>query len=64
VPVDRTILETTATLPGTDFEDNVSIRCAVMSGMAAIVTRNLDDFTNSPVPALSPAAFLKPMKTQ
>ncbi len=32
-----------------NFEDNVTIRCAVTSGMDVIVTRNLADFTHSPV---------------
>lgn len=58
VPVDQTILQDAATLPGSDFEDNVTIRCAVASGMDAIVTRNLADFTNSPVPAFSPVELL------
>ena len=59
VPVDQTILEDAATLPSSDFEDNVTIRCAVTSGMDVIVTRNLADFTDSPVPAISPAELLK-----
>ena len=59
VPVDQTILEDAATLPGSDFEDNVAIRCAVTSGMDVIVTRNLADFADSPVPAISPAELLK-----
>ena len=59
MPVDQTILEDAATLPGSDFEDNVTIRCAVTSGMDVIVTRNLADFADSPVPAISPAELLK-----
>lgn len=58
VPVDQTILDDAAALPGSDFEDNVTIRCAVRSGMDAIVTRNLADFSDSPVPAFSPAELL------
>ena len=58
VLVDQTILNDAATLPGSDFEDNVTIRCAVTSGMDVIVTRNLADFADSPAPAISPAELL------
>ena len=58
VPVDQTILQDAATLSGSDFEDNVTIRCAVTFGMDVIVTRNLADFTDSPVPAISPGELL------
>ena len=47
-----------AALPGRDFEDNVTIRCTVVSGMEAIVTRNLADFSDRPVPAFSPTELL------
>jgi predicted nucleic acid-binding protein len=57
VPVDASILVTAALLPGDDFEDNVSIRCAVAGGLDLIVTRDLDDFAGSPVPVLTPAAL-------
>jgi len=55
VPVDASILVTAALLSGDDFEDNVSIRCAVAAGVDVIVTRDLNDFAGSPVPVLSPA---------
>ena len=58
VPVEGVILNGAATMPGSDFEDNVTIRCAVTSGMDVIVTRNLADFTYSPVPAISPGELL------
>ena len=58
VSVDQMILQDAASLPGSDFEDNVAIRCAAMSGMDAIVTRNLADFAGSPVSAISPAELL------
>lgn len=62
VPVDQTILQDAATLPGSDFEDNIAIRCAVFSGMDVIVTRNLADFTDSPIEAISPAELLDRIK--
>jgi predicted nucleic acid-binding protein len=64
VPVNQTILDAAAALPGSDFEDNVTIRCAVMSGMEAIVTRNLADFSDSPVPAVSPAELLSRIQAE
>ena len=65
IPVDGTILNDAAGLPGTDFEDNVTIRCAVESGMDSIVTRDLQGFVASPVPAISPADLIArlPSKT-
>lgn len=63
VPVDRSVLTEATSLPGSDFEDNVLIRCAVASQMDVIVTRNLGDFVYSPVEAISPADLLARIKT-
>lgn len=41
-----------------DFEDAMIAATAEAGGMDCIVTRNEEDFKNSPVPALSPQAFL------
>lgn len=41
-----------------DFEDAVVAATAESTGSAYVVTRNLDDFTNSPVPAISPDDLL------
>ena len=41
-----------------DFEDALQTAAAVKIGADYIVTRNLKDFKNSPVPCLSPSAFL------
>ena len=64
IPVNQTILHDATALPGSDFEDNVTIRCAVVSGMEAIVTRNLADFSDSPVPAFSPAELLSRLQAE
>jgi hypothetical protein len=48
----------TTTSPGSDFEDNLQIACAVKAGLDAIVTRNPKDFADSPVPVLTPAELL------
>ena len=42
-----------------DFEDAVQAFCARKAGAKLIITRNVKDFSLSPVPALSPADFAK-----
>jgi predicted nucleic acid-binding protein len=64
IPVNQTILHDATALPGSDFEDNVTIRCAVVSGTEAIVTRNLADFSDSPVPAFWPAELLSRLRAE
>lgn len=49
----RALLSETA-----DYEDAVMIETALREGMDCIVTRNLRDFSRSPVKALEPEAFL------
>jgi predicted nucleic acid-binding protein len=58
VPVGRATLEMATTLPGSDFEDNLHITCAVEARLDAIVTRNAIDFVGSPIPVLTPAELL------
>jgi predicted nucleic acid-binding protein len=41
-----------------DFEDAVISACAKRANCQYIVTRNKDDFSNSPVPAITPKKFL------
>ena len=43
----------------TDFEDAVQAVVAKITGLDMIVTRNIRDFRNSPVPAFSPEELLK-----
>ena len=57
-PVGRAELEMARTLKGNDFEDNVQIGCAVLSGMDVIVTRNPTDFDHSPIAVMTPAEWL------
>ena len=59
IPVNRSVLAKALALPGDDYEDNVSIRCAILAGMDAIVTRDLTDFVASPVPVLSPLQLIE-----
>lgn len=42
-----------------DFEDCLQDECAVQNNAEYIITRNIDDFANSNIPAITPADFLK-----
>jgi predicted nucleic acid-binding protein len=46
-------------LPLADYEDALQVAAALAAGIDVIVTRNLADYRRSPVPAVSPAEFLK-----
>ena len=59
VPVDLDAVTLALTMSGKDFEDNVQIASAIRSDVAAIITRNPADFTDSPIPIMSPAEFLE-----
>ena len=59
VPVDLDAVSLALTMSGKDFEDNVQIASAIRSDVAAIITRNPADFTDSPIPIMSPAEFLE-----
>lgn len=52
-PVNRVVLESALGLGWIDFEDAVQVACAVAQGLDAIVTRDRQDFSNSPVTVLS-----------
>ncbi len=41
-----------------DFEDALQVSCAIAGKADAIVTRNVADFANSKIPAMTPEAFL------
>lgn len=47
-----------------DYEDAVMSESALRSGIDCIVTRNLKDYTKSPVQILSPNAFLERIETE
>ncbi|MEM6730332.1 MAG: PIN domain-containing protein [Myxococcota bacterium] len=46
-------------LPLKDFEDAMQVVAAEACGAELIVTRNVKDYAKSPVPALSPAEWLR-----
>lgn len=52
-PVDQAILESAFTSGLADFEDAVQIACAVDQRLDAILTRDRQGFSRSPVPAFS-----------
>ena len=53
-PVGRRELERAHALGWADFEDAVVAAVAEQAACTAIITRNIKDFKNSPVPALTP----------
>lgn len=46
-------------LPMRDFEDALQISAALSCGAEMIVTRNVRDFARAPLPAFTPAQFLR-----
>ena len=50
--------------PITDYEDAVMVETAIRSEVDCIVTRNLQDFENSPVTVLSPQEFIKKLQDE
>jgi predicted nucleic acid-binding protein len=57
--LDHAAWEEARTLAMTDFEDAAVAMVAKTSASAFIVTRNVRHYGKSPVPALTPAAFLQ-----
>ncbi len=58
------MLKNTLTSPITDYEDAVQCESAMAEKLDSIVTRNLKDFENSPIPVYSPGEFLKILKNE
>jgi predicted nucleic acid-binding protein len=59
LPIDKQTLLDADALPGNDLEDNMLIAAAVTAGVDAIITRNIADFSHSPIPVWEPAELLK-----
>jgi predicted nucleic acid-binding protein len=59
LPIDRQTLLHADNLAGSDFEDNILIAAAVTASLDAIITRNVADFANSPIPVWEPMELLK-----
>ena len=58
-PVDKANFQRARQLPLSDFEDAVVAVTAEATGSDFIVTRNVDDFVGSSVPAITPIDFLE-----
>ena len=58
IPADKRTFQAARQLKFRDFEDSVVAAMAQASACDYIVTRNVQDFAGSPVPALTPADFL------
>ncbi len=57
-PVTRAVLDRALKSKAPDFEDAVLAEAAHLAGADAIITRNLRDFTHSPVRAHTPAQWI------
>ncbi len=57
-PVTRAVLDAALASKTSDFEDAVLAEAALQAGAQVIITRNLRDFTHSPVRAHTPAQWL------
>jgi hypothetical protein len=58
-PCDKRNFQRARQLPLKDFEDGTVASIAEASGSDYIVTRNVPDFTGSPIPAITPTEFLE-----
>jgi len=58
IEVGKTILEKAIMSNITDFEDAVIVESAKMKKINCIITRNIKDFKNSPIPAILPEEYL------
>ncbi len=47
-----------------DFEDCLQDKCAESVGAGYIITRNIADFVNSKIPAISPEKFLQGLEAK
>ena len=56
--VDESVLQDAKKLPIEDYEDAVQVASAMSANLDAVVTRNLKDYKNSPLPVYSPSDFI------
>lgn len=62
--VDKPILDSAFSLGFIDYEDAVQCSSAMKMKLDAIVTRNVKDFSSSPIAIHTPADFLEFLKSQ
>ena len=58
VPTSNADLLRALRLPMRDFEDAMQVAAAMAAGARLIVTRDLEDYRNSPIRAISPASAI------
>ena len=58
-PVDGTILKAAMQLPMKDYEDAVQVVSGEAQNVDVIITRDLKDYANSPIRALTPGEFVR-----
>jgi predicted nucleic acid-binding protein len=56
--IDQAVIEQALTLPYDDFEDAVQMMAAVQVDAQYLVTRDLRDYRDGPLPAIQPAELL------
>lgn len=61
--IDYQVLQQALSLSFKDYEDAVQVASALSAHLGAIVTRNLPDYRNSPLPVYSPSDFLTLLST-
>ena len=59
VTTGHTELDYALSLPMRDFEDAMQVAAAQVAGVQHIITRDIRDFTNSPIPAITPEQALQ-----
>lgn len=59
IPSNHALLSTALLLSIADYEDAVQANSALVVKLDAIVTRDLKDYKNSPVPVYDPISFLE-----
>ena len=57
--IDQQTLEAAYALLGDDFEDDLQIACSLLNGFECIVTRDVNDFATSSVPAVTTSELLR-----
>jgi len=58
IEINKTVLEKSLQSHITDFEDAVLVESAKLKRVDCIITRNIKDFKNSPLPAILPEEYL------
>lgn len=59
IPLDDVLIDRAVVLQMNDLEDAIQAASAERASADVIVTRDLNDFVNSPVATIAPSAFLK-----